>query len=210
MLYRDRIEAAKLLARKLERYRHRRPLVLGIPRGAVPMAAVIASYLGGDLDVVLVRKLGAPEQPEFAVGAVSEDGAVWIDPRLEELGVSIDVVKESAARELDVIRSRRRLFSGGLPPVDAGGRNVIVVDDGTATGFTMIAAVRYLRRQAPRRIIAALAVASPPAFSKIVAEVDDVECLDVRADFAAVGQWFEDFSEVTDEEVTSILARPRV
>ena len=203
----NRIEAAMLLARRLEGYRGQNPLVLGIPRGAVPMAQVIAESLGGDLDIVLVHKLGAPYQEEFAIGSVSERGDVHLSEEVELYGVEKSYVDREVARQLEVLRRRRAAYTPLRPSISPAGRIVIVVDDGIATGWTMIAALRSIRLQNPKRLIAAIAVAPRTAVDRMKQEADEVVCLGTSAAFYAVGQFFADFSQVTDEEVMEILAR---
>jgi predicted phosphoribosyltransferase len=205
----DRIEAARLLAKRLEGYRGRNPLVLGIPRGAVPMAEVIAESLGGELDVVLVHKLGAPYHEEFAIGSVSERGDVYMDEEVELYGIDKSYVDQEAARQLDVLRRRRAAYTPLRPPISPTGRVVIVVDNGLATGWTMIAALRSIRPHEPEKLIAAMAVAPRTAVDRMKQEADEVVCLSVPPDFHAVGQFFADFRQVTDEEVKEILARAR-
>jgi predicted phosphoribosyltransferase len=205
--FRNRIEAAKLLAKRLEAYRGQNPLVLGIPRGAVPMARVIAESLKGQLDVVLVHKLGAPFQEEFAIGSVSERGDVHLSEEVELYGIEKSYIDQEVARQLDVLRRRRAAYTPVRPPISPTDRIVIVVDNGIATGWTMIAALRSVRPQKPKKLIAAMAVAPAQAVAVMKREADEVVCLGTPASFYAVGQFFADFSQVTDEEVTEILAR---
>jgi predicted phosphoribosyltransferase len=203
----SRFEAATLLAERLERYRGQNPLVLGIPRGAVPMAQVIAESLQGELDVVLVHKLGAPYQEEFAIGSVSERGDVHLSEEVDLYGIEKSYIDGEVARQLEVLRRRRAAYTPVRPPIHPAGRTVIVVDDGAATGWTMIAALRSLRSQNPSKLIAAIAVAPAKAVAAMKGEADEVVCLGTPAAFYAVGQFFNDFRQVTDEEVTEILAR---
>jgi predicted phosphoribosyltransferase len=203
----NRIEAAKFLAKRLEAYRGQNPLVLGIPRGAVPMARVIAESLKGQLDVVLVHKLGAPFQEEFAIGSVSERGDVHLSEEVELYGIEKSYIDQEVARQLDVLRRRRAAYTPVRPPISPTDRIVIVVDNGIATGWTMIAALRSVRPQKPKKLIAAMAVAPAQAVAVMKREADEVVCLGTPASFYAVGQFFADFSQVTDEEVREILAR---
>ncbi|MGH9388922.1 MAG: phosphoribosyltransferase [Vicinamibacteria bacterium] len=202
----SRIEAAELLAKRLEGYRDRNPLVLGIPRGAVPMARVIADSLRGELDVVLVHKLGAPFQEEFAIGSVSERGDVHLSEEAELYGIEKSYIDREVARQLEVLRRRRALYTPVRPPISPAGRIVVVVDDGIATGWTMVAALRSIRPQKPAKLVAAMAVAPASAVDRMKREADEVVCLSTPAAFYAVGQFFADFRQVTDEEVTEILA----
>jgi predicted phosphoribosyltransferase len=206
----DRIEAAKFLAKRLDHYRGQNPLVLGIPRGAVPMAEVIAESLRGELDVVLVHKLGAPYQEEVAIGSVSERGDVYLSEEIELYGIEESYIDQEVARQLEGLRRRRAAYTPIRPPISAAGRVVIVVDNGLATGWTMIAALRAVRPQNPAKLIAAMAVAPRTAVEKMKQEADEVVCLSVPAAFYAVGQFFADFRQVTDEEVKEILARAPV
>jgi putative phosphoribosyl transferase len=205
MRFRNRESAGALLAKRLATYRRTNPLVLGIPRGAVPMAGVIAEALDADLDVVLVRKVGAPGNPEFAAGAVSEDGEVVVNPSASAFGIRREYVAEEAAAQLDVLRHRRARLSAVHAPVDPAGRVVIVVDDGGATGSTMLSALQALRRRRPKWLVAAMAVAPPEAVERIADFADDVVCLETPEDFRAVGQFFDEFAPVTDDEVVETL-----
>lgn len=205
MRFRDRFQAARLLADTLSRYRGRHPLVLAIPRGAVPMGQVLAEALGGELDVALVRKLCAPGNPELAVGSIDESGTVYLDPDGAGL-VSAEFLRQEAARQLEVLRRRRRTYAPIRPPLSPTGRVAIVLDDGIATGSTMVAALRAVRARRPARLVAAAAVAPARAVAALEAECDEVACLSVPGHFLGVGQFFEDFGQVSDEEVARILA----
>lgn len=202
----DRLEAAELLAKRLEVYRGQKPLVLGIPRGAVPMARVVAEALDGDLDVVLVHKIGAPFQPEFAVGSVGESGEVYLSDAVEQYGIARSYIDSEVKSQLETLRRRRALYTPGRDPISPAGRIVIVVDNGVATGWTMIAALRATRAQSPAKLVAAMAVAPPSALSVMEQEADEVVCLAKPESFFAVGQFFADFREVTDQEVQGILS----
>jgi predicted phosphoribosyltransferase len=206
MRFRDRDEAAALLAARLDRYRADHPLVLGVPRGAVPMARRIADALDGDLDVVLVRKLRAPGQPELAVGALDESGSV-VKGHYYGL-VSEEYLRGEIRTQRELLRGRRALYTRTRPPIDPAGRTVIVVDDGIATGASMISALRSLRARQPLRIIVAIGVAPPSSLARLRQEADEVVCLHAPEDFSAVGEFYDDFSEVTDEMVVAALARP--
>jgi predicted phosphoribosyltransferase len=208
MPFQDREQAAHLLAKRLAGYRGQRPLVLGIPRGAVPMAKIIADGLEGELDVVLVHKLGAPGRPELAIGAVDETGQLYLSEYVHELGITEAYIASEKAAQLETLRKRRAMYTPIRPPLDPAGRLVIVVDNGVATGASMIAALRAVRAKQPAKLIAAAAVASPDAVRQIAAEADEVVCLEVPDVFHAVGQFFQDFSQVSDAEVVAILQQP--
>ena len=206
MLFENREHAARLLARSLSAYyKNKNPLVLAIPRGAIGMAEIIADVLGGELDVVLVHKLGAPGQPELAIGAIDEAGNVLLSGYGLDIGEAYLAAEKQA--QLEVLRKRRARYIPSRGPIDPHNRIVIVVDDGIATGSTMTAALRAIRRSKPKKLVGAVAVASPSAARAISREADSVVCLDVPAEFYAVGEFFEDFSQVSDEEVTAILQK---
>jgi predicted phosphoribosyltransferase len=209
MPFRNREEAAQLLAQRLMAYRGHHPLVLGIPRGAVPMAKIIADALEGDLDVVLVHKLGAPGNPEFAIGAVDESGQVSLGPHVQRLGISEDYVAAETAAQLETLHTRRAMYTPIRPPISPAGRLVIVVDNGIATGASMLAALRAVWAKQPARLIAAVAVAPPQTLERMAQEADEVVCLEAPEELYAVGLWFEDFSQVTDAEVVAILKQAR-
>ena len=207
MFFQNREEAAELLAEKLVRYRGRNPLVLGIPRGAVPMAKVIADALEGELDVVLVHKLGAPGNPEYAVGSVSEGGDLYINEGVSEGGISQEYILREAKAQIETLRRRRALYTPVRPAANPLNRIVIVVDNGIATGATMVAAIRAVRAKHPAELIGAVAVAPKATIDRIAKEADAVVCLDMPKDFYAVGEYFRDFSQVTDEDVVKSLKK---
>ena len=206
MLFANRQEAAIELAKRLDGYRAAHPLILAIPRGAVPMGRTIADALGGDLDVVLVHKLGAPGQPELAMGAVDEKGRYVLNDVARDLGVSDDYVRAEAERQAAILRERRRLFTPSRAPLSAAGRVAIVVDDGVATGATMSAAIQVVRSQKPERIVAAMAVAPPDTVRRMRREADEVVCLRMPPRFHAVGEFFREFRQVDDAEAMHALA----
>jgi predicted phosphoribosyltransferase len=205
MIFRDRIEAAETLADALAQWRGRRPLVVAIPRGAVPMGKVIAQRLDGDLDVVLTRKLPAPGNPELAVGAVDESGWTFVADFADAVGANREYLAQRVAEAMATIRRRRAEYTPGRAPISAAGRVVIVVDDGLATGATMIAALHALRAQHPAHLVCAVPVASPDAVHRVAAGADEVVCPHVAADFYAVGQFYRDFPQVSDAEVVELL-----
>jgi len=208
MAFDDRAEAARRLAERLARYRGQRPLVLAIPRGAVPMGRIVAEALDGELDVVLVRKLRAPRNPELAIGSIDETGAVYLDPDTRDLWTEgyLDAEKRT---QLETLRRRRQMYQPAGAPVDASARLVVVLDDGIATGSTMIAALRSVRARHPARLIAACGVASRDALRLIGQEADEVVCLEAPEFMYAIGAHFRDFSQVSDEEVLATLQDAR-
>jgi predicted phosphoribosyltransferase len=209
MIFANRESAARQLVERLAALRGSHPLVLAIPRGAVPMAALIAEALDGELDVVLVRKLGAPGNPELAVGAVAESGEIAVSDVARQLGVPEEYLEREAQRQLAVLRERRRRYTPDGRPADPAGRTVVIVDDGLATGATMMAALELVRRRAPRRLVAAAAVAPPQTLARLRGLADEVVCLAAPPSFRAVGEFFADFSQVSDEEVEAALEADR-
>ena len=204
MRFKNREEAARLLAERLATYRGQNPLVLGVPRGAVPMAQIIAEALGGDLDVVLVRKLRAEGQPELAIGAIDEAGTVL---KGGYFGLASDEhLREEIRAQQEILRRRRELYTKAQPAIEPAGRLVIIVDDGIATGASMLAAVHAVRARHPKKIVVAIGVAPPESLAALGREADEVVCLQSPEFFYAVGQFFEDFSEVNDEMVVAALA----
>jgi len=205
-VFADRDDAARALARALEALRGSHPLVVAIPRGAVTMGATIARALDGDFDVVLVRKLGAPFDPEVAVGSIDEGGWRYVAPHARASGADERYLDAAAARELATIRARRARYTPGRGPIDARGRVVVVVDDGLATGATMVAALHALRARAPSRLVCAVPVASRDALALVRTLADEVLCLETPADFRSVGQAYRRFDQVSDDEVVAALA----
>jgi predicted phosphoribosyltransferase len=204
MYFTDRRDAGRHLARQLEKYRREQPVVLGLARGGVPVAAEIAAALGAPLDVLVVRKIGAPFQPELALGAVAA-GTVWLnDQIIEALGVSRESLDRIVALE-SAEAQRREAFYRDRPAVPVEGRTVIVVDDGLATGATSSAAIHALRRRNPRRVIFAAPVCSVEGAELMRREADDMVCHHQPVDFFAVSQAYGRFDQVSDEEVRRAL-----
>jgi len=207
--FRNRSEAGRLLAAKLAAYANRHDVVvLGLPRGGVPVAYEVARVLSAPLDIFLVRKLGVPGHEELAMGAVASGGVRVLNRDVvSELRIpdaAIDAVAKSEEQELE---RRAHAYRGDRPPPDVRGRIAILVDDGLATGATMLAAIKALRHQHPARIVVAVPTGSPETCEQLRADADDVVCLITPEPFAAVGLWYEDFSQTTDDEVRELLAR---
>jgi putative phosphoribosyl transferase len=205
----DRLEAAERLADALAHWRGSKPLVLAIPRGAVPIGAVLARRLEGELDLVLVRKLHAPGAPEFAVGAVDESGWTYLAAHAAAVGATVSYLEEQKDYQLHELARRRRLYTPGRERPEVAGRVVIVVDDGLATGSTMVAALHAVRERGPKRLVCAVPVAAPEAVTLVGEHCDEVVCLDAPRRFAAVGQFYASFPQLEDDEVVALLAHQR-
>lgn len=207
--FRDRREAGRRLASALGAYAGARDLlVLGLPRGGVPVAYEVARALGAPLDVFVVRKLGVPGHEEFAMGAIATGGARFVDRAVvRELGISTADVERVAETERRELERREREYRGDRPPPDVAGRTVLLVDDGLATGASMRIAVYALRQERPGRIVVAVPVAAPESCEAVRDSADDVICALTPEPFYAVGLWYQDFRPTTDEEVHELLAR---
>jgi predicted phosphoribosyltransferase len=205
MMFHDRNEAAILLAEQLKDYKGKTPLILAIPRGAVPMAKIIADKLDGEFDVVLVRKLRAPDYPELAIGSIDESGWTYIADHAASVGAVSEYIEAERQQQMATIKQRRAQYTPVRPPIDPAGRIVIVIDDGLATGATMISALHGLRSRKPARLICAIPVSPPETLRKIQPLADQVVCLDTPDNFRAVGQFYVDFPQVEDEEVIKVL-----
>lgn len=205
MPFSDRLDAARQLVARLQHYKGQHALVLGIPRGAMPMARLIAEELDGELDVVLVRKLRAPGNPEFAVGAVEESGWAFIAPHAASVGADAAYLEREKQAQMETIRRRRTQYTAHRSRIDPRGRVVIVVDDGLATGSTMIAALHAVRGQGAGKTVCAVPVAPPDTLERVAPFADELICLEAPSDFYAVGQFYREFRQVEDEEVVACL-----
>jgi putative phosphoribosyl transferase len=208
-MYVDRIDAGKKLAEKLRAYAGREDvIVLGVPRGGVPVAFEVATALKAPLDILVLRKLGVPWQEELAFGAIAQGDVRVLDRRIMEmLGLTPSEVEKVAAKEKVELERREKAYRGDRPPLDVRGRTVVLVDDGIATGSSMRAAIAALRQMGPARIVLAVPVAPPSTCERLRAEVDDLVCVDMPESFYAIGQFYLNFSPVGDREVTDLLAR---
>jgi putative phosphoribosyl transferase len=206
VVFRDREQAGRLLADGLEWYRPARPMVLGLARGGVPVALEVARALGGDLDLIVVRKIGAPGQPEYAIGAIAEGGAVYVRREaLPEVGLSEEDAAALAERESVELARRVRMYRGVRPMPPLAGRTVIVVDDGVATGATARAAARSARLRGASRVVLAAPVIAAASVQQLKLDFDDVVAVEYPSPFFAVGRWYERFEQVSDESVLDCL-----
>jgi putative phosphoribosyl transferase len=207
-LFRDRRHAGRVLAEELAAYRGTDGLlVLGLARGGVPVGWEVAAALGAELDVFLVRKLGVPQWPELAMGALASGGGVVLNHDvLSRLHITDEQVRHVIDQETVELHRREHAYRGGRPPADPGGKTVVVVDDGIATGASMLAAVRALRDAGPYSIVVAVPVGPQPVCEVLAYEADEVVCATMPDDFDAVGQAFADFRQVSDDEVRELLA----
>jgi len=209
-LFKDRLDAGRRLAELLADLKGERCAVIAIPRGGVVVGYVVASELDAPLEVTVPRKIGAPGDPELAVGAVAEDGTIYVEESVAKtLGVRDDWIRIEAERELEEVRRRIAVYREGKALPDLSEYAVIIVDDGVATGATMIATARFLRKMNPRKLIIAVPVAPPEILPKLSSEADDVRCVATPSPFFAIGQFYQDFSQLSDSEVLEYLSRSR-
>lgn len=205
-MFLDRVDAGRRLAAKLEHLRGDDVVVLGLPRGGVPVAFEVAKALGAPLDVIVVRKLGVPFQPELAMGAIGEDGVRMVDDQICRLaGVSREELAAVERCERDELERRTHRFRAGRTRLSLGGRTAIVVDDGVATGSTARVACRVVRALGASRVVLAVPVAPASALAEVAQEADEVVCLETPRMFIAVGAWYADFSQTSDQEVVGLL-----
>lgn len=209
MIFADRQDAGRQLAKALSEYKGKHPLILAIPRGAVPMGETIAQLLEGELDVVLVRKLTSPYSSEFALGSIDEFGWAYIADYAAGAGGTPEYLEREKQRQMATLRERRAQYTPLHPPIDPAGRIAIVIDDGLATGSTMIAALHATRAKSPARLICAVPVSPPDTLEKIRPLCDELVCLSAPPEFRAVGQFYLDFNQVSDDEVVDILRQQR-
>jgi putative phosphoribosyl transferase len=209
MIFQDRSEAGRRLAKLLKPYANRDDvIVLGIPRGGVPVAFEVAAALKAPLDLFLLRKLGVPGQEELAFGAIASGGVRVLDHEIVDgMGLTNNQIEEVVARETTELQRRERLYRGGRPPLDIRGFTVLLVDDGIATGSSMRAAIAALRQREPARLVIAVPVAPSSTCKRLQAAVDELVCDQMPESFYAIGQFYEEFSQVTDEEVIELLGR---
>jgi len=210
MRFLDREEAGRQLGQLLVGYRHQNPLILGLPRGGVPVASEVAAALGAPLDVWVVRKVGAPGHQEFGLGAVAEGGRVYLNPEtLRDLGLTETDLAGQVRQKQEEVAQRVRLFRGDSPPPDVKDRTVILVDDGIATGGTVRAAIQSLRGASPGRIVLAVPVAASQALEELSPLVDEVVCVHSTPELYAIGAWYDDFEQLADGEVARLLQKAR-
>lgn len=207
MVFTDRRDAGRHLAAALDHLRDQDPVVLAVPRGGVVVGREVAERLGALLDVIVPRKLRAPYNPELAIGAVAEGGAAVLDEMAH--GVSAAYLEQETEAQRAEIARRVKAYRGGRPLPSLAGRTVIVLDDGIATGATLIAALRAVRAMAPAHLVAAVPVAPPESVARMAREADEVVCLSAPEFFQAVGQFYEDFTQVDDAEVVALLSEGR-
>ncbi len=209
-MYKDRVDAGKILAKQLEKYSNQNPLVLGLPRGGVVVASEVAKTLHAPMDVVIVRKIGAPHNSELAIGAIAEDHIIMLDNRtIETLGIAEGDLKESIDKEEKELERRLGLYRESRPLPTMDDRLVILVDDGLATGFTGLAAIKVVKKQRPKKLFFALPICAYESRALVEAYVDSLICLLTPPRLSSIGAYYENFSQVSDEEVVNLLRESR-
>lgn len=206
-MFRDRRHAGELLAGPLAHYRSQdQTIVLGLPRGGVPVAAAVAHALALPLDALLVHKIGAPSEPELAVGAVAADGLLLLDEKtIERMHISRTALEHAIAREREELSRRQQLYREDRPPLALKGMTTILVDDGLATGYTMLAAIRAVRQRRPARVVVAVPVAATEILDRLRQEADEITCAEIPPQLEAVGQFYQDFRQISDKQVLQEL-----
>ncbi|WP_071189736.1 phosphoribosyltransferase [Trichormus sp. NMC-1] len=207
--FRNRTEAGQILASHLIKYANSKDLlVLGLARGGVPVAFEVAKALNAPLDVCIVRKLGVPGHEELAMGALASGGIKVLNyDVINSLGIDWERIRAVAAEELQELQRRDRTYRGNIPPINVKNKTVILIDDGIATGSSIRAAIAIIKQQQPAKIVVAVPVAPPSTYEELRLEVDEIVCLQIPADLSAIGIWYEDFSQTTDDEVRELLAK---
>lgn len=209
-MFRDRVDAGKKLAKELLEYKGTNPVVLAIPRGGVVVGYEVAKELAVPLDIIVPRKIPAPHNPELGIGAVTQDGTIIINPEIKKyVSFSEEYVQEEAETQIKEIERRTKAYRGDREPISVEKRVVILVDDGLATGVTMRAAIRSIRKKNPQKIVVAVPVGPPSTVKKIEEEADEVISLVIYEPFEAVGQFYSDFSQTSDSEVISLLQKAK-
>lgn len=211
-MFKNREEAGRLLAEEILKIKNelKDPILLAIPRGGVVVAYEIAKVLRAPLDLVIPRKLGAPLNPELAIGAVAQDGSIYLDEKLiAQVGASTDYIQNEIKKQVKEIERRLKKYRGDISPPVLKNRSVVLVDDGIATGSTMRVAISYVKKQEPHSTIVAVPVAPPDSIEELRPEVDRIICLSTPSLFFAIGQFYYDFRQVSDEEVIRILAEAK-
>lgn len=208
-MFRDRVDAGRRLGAVLADLRLGDPVVLGIPRGGVIVAAGVARALRSPLDVLVIRKIGSPHNAELAIGALAPGVRVWDRDLLDRFRVDPDYLRETVASEEAEIARRTAIYRSGRPPLEVSGRTVVIVDDGLATGSTALAAVRWCRSAGAGHVMLAVPVAAPSTLAILAGEADQVQAIDTPPSFHAVGEWYQDFTQTTDAEVVAALDRSR-
>lgn len=207
--FQNRKEAGQLLSEQLLVFKKDNPLILAIPRGGVPVAVEVSRRLGAELDLIFVKKIGAPTNPELAIGAICEDGRPWLNSRIVGLlGIKTAALKELSDEKSEEVRTQARRLRGSRPAIPVAGRTVILIDDGIATGATLLAAIHLLRAQNPEKIIVAAPVAPVASIEELEKASDGVICLKTPYHFYAVGDWYVEFPQVPDREVLRLMQPP--